>query len=252
MGRKLNSAEIKKQLDEVNSGGGGGTDYWKPVEGSKSAIRLVCPEDGNPFRRFFFHYKIGKAGSFLCPKKNFGEACAVCDLVAELFRGSEEDREVAKDIMAKERTFSPVVDRADAQPKIKIWGYGKNARKDLLNFADNPEYGDALVDEEAGLDLDIDYDRPHPKAYPVTTISPRRKETSLLSDVSAEDLEAFLATVPDIDDIMLKQRRTSEQVEEFLAEHLNVEDGEGGGETAKFGGKDEPSNVGEAFAAIEG
>jgi len=247
MGRKLNMAEVKKQLDEANNSGGS-AGYWKPVEDVTSTIRMVCPEDGNPFKRYYFHYKIGKAGSFLCPKKNFGEPCAVCDLVSELFNGNEEDRESAKDIMAKERTFTPVVDRAAEKPAVLIWGYGKRARMDLLKLADNPEYADALVDEESGLDLDIDYERPHPKAFPVTTISPKRKESPLLAKAKKAEVEAFLDTIPDIDDIMLKQRRTSEQVSEHLAEHLNVAEGE----QTSVGGKEEASTVEEAFSSLEG
>ena len=48
----------EKRLDPLN---------WKPENGAQE-IRILCPEDGDPFKEFHVHYRIGEEAPFLCPK----------------------------------------------------------------------------------------------------------------------------------------------------------------------------------------
>ena len=69
--------KMREKLNKLNdkSGGKGKTiQYWKPVEGADSTIRILPTEDGDPLKEFYFHYLRGddkKFQSVLCPKKNY-------------------------------------------------------------------------------------------------------------------------------------------------------------------------------------
>ena len=51
---------------------------WRPSEGDQT-IRILPTKDGDPFKEFHFHYNVGKNPGILCPKKNYGEHCPICD-----------------------------------------------------------------------------------------------------------------------------------------------------------------------------
>ena len=106
--------DMSKMRDRLNtlqtkSNGGGSSAFWRPSDGNQT-IRIVAPQDGDPFKDFFFHYNVGNNSGFLCPKKNFGEDDPLDRFVRQLFdEGSEDSIKMAKSLMARQRFFSPVV-----------------------------------------------------------------------------------------------------------------------------------------------
>ena len=76
MRQKLNNSQNK------NSGNKNDT-KWKPSEGDQT-IRILPTKDGDPFKEFHFHYNVGKNPGILCPKKNYGEHCPICDFASSL------------------------------------------------------------------------------------------------------------------------------------------------------------------------
>ena len=92
----------EKQNNLKNKNGGGNKNFWKVPDG-ESVIRVLPSPDGDPFKEFHFHYKVGKEAGFLCPKKNFGEDCKVCDFVQKLWKGDEADKKSAKELSVKQR-----------------------------------------------------------------------------------------------------------------------------------------------------
>ena len=98
----------QKLADLHNKGGNGNTRFWKPQDG-ENVIRILPTADGDPFKHFHFHYNIGDAkGGILCPKKNFGNDCPVCDFVSKLYNnGDEESRNMARKMVAKSRFSHP-------------------------------------------------------------------------------------------------------------------------------------------------
>ena len=105
----LNLDAMKAKLDKLNGKGDGGKkNFWRPEDG-ESNIRIVSTPDGDPFKEKFFHYGIG-GQSFLCPKRNFGDDCPVCNFANQLWNeGTEESKKQAKEMFAKQRFFSPVL-----------------------------------------------------------------------------------------------------------------------------------------------
>jgi hypothetical protein len=103
----LDLAKMKAKLQELEGGAKSKKDnvFWKPTEGDQD-IRIVPTSDGDPFKVFHFHYNLGEAarGGVLCPKRQFGEHCPICEFASSLWQ--EESSESKK--MAKNFSFDSV------------------------------------------------------------------------------------------------------------------------------------------------
>ena len=235
----LNLDKMRAKLSALTNKDGGDSkkNFWKPPEG-QSSIRVVATPDGDPFKEKFFHYNIA-GNNFLCPKKNFGHKCAVCDFGNQLWNeGTEESRKMAKNFFAKQRFFAPVLVRGEEAEGIRIWGFGKMAYEKLLNVVLDPDYGD-ITDPEAGNDLRITYGKPAGASFPRTDISPRPRKTILCDDAvgGVARCAELLDTMPNIDDVF--EVKTSEEVASMLSQHINDAEGSSS-ETEKYGGNVAP------------
>ena len=173
--------------------------FWKPQDG-ESNIRIVPTADGDPFKEKWFHYNVAQGG-FLCPKKNFGEDCPVCNFATKLWNeGTEDSKKMAKSLFAKQRFFSPVLVRGEEAEGVKAWGYGKQAYEKLLTIVLDPDYGD-ITDPEEGNDLKIMYGKPAGASFPRTDIRPRPRKTVLCDDAVGGDERCaeLLETVPNFE-----------------------------------------------------
>jgi len=222
-----------------NRGSSSETSVWfKPEEGETN-IRIVPARDGDPLKEMFFHYNVGEhKGGVLCPKKNFGESCAICDFASQLWRdGSEnnddETKNLAKSLFVRTRYFSPVVIRGQESEGVKVYGYGKKAYEMLLGYILDPDYGD-ITDENHGTDIKLTYTKPtKPGAFPQTTLKMSRN-TSPLTD-SRGETETLLGSMPDFDTLF--KRHTSAEVEAILNEQLSSDGSAEGSsrETTRYG-----------------
>ena len=84
---------------------------WKPSEGDQT-IRILPTADGDPFKEFHFHYNVGKNPGILCPKKNYGEHCPICDFASSLWKegvekNDDQAKNAAKKLFARKRYYSP-------------------------------------------------------------------------------------------------------------------------------------------------
>ena len=120
----IDLAKIQGRLDNLNTKGGKGYEnFWRPQDGEQS-IRIVPTADGDPFKDFWFHYEVGQNSGFLCPKKNFGDDCPVCNFAGRLFdENTEESRRMAKKFLPRQRFFSPVLVRGEEDKGVRMWGY---------------------------------------------------------------------------------------------------------------------------------
>ena len=85
----INLELMRKKLavlkGEVKGGGGSNSPFFRPQEGEQD-IRIVPSPDGDPFKEVFFHYNLpDHKGGILCPKRNDGEACPICDCFLAMF-----------------------------------------------------------------------------------------------------------------------------------------------------------------------
>lgn len=195
--------------------------WFKPDEGDTD-IRIVPTNDGDPLKEMFFHYNVGDhKGGILCPKRNFGERCGICDFASQLWRegvdqNDEESKKLAKSLFVRTRFFSPVVVRGREDEGAKIYGYGKTAYELLLGYILDPEYGD-VTDVQEGTDITLTYTKPtKPGAYPQTSLKMRRNTSPLLED--SEAIPALLDGIPEFNTLF--ERLTPEQVDAILDEQL--------------------------------
>lgn len=221
----LDMAKMKAKLQELESGGKSKSDnvWWRPQEGDQE-IRLIPTEDGDPFKVFHFHYNLGEGarGGILCPKRQFGDNCPVCDFASKLWQeGTEESKKMAKSLFVRQRFFSPVVIRGEEEKGARIWGYGKTIYETLLGLVLNPDYGD-ITDIDSGVDFTLNYTLPKTKgAFPQTNLVPKRKSSALAS--SKTKVKEILETVPVIDTLF--QRKSPADVKNILEAFLNPIDG---------------------------
>jgi len=198
----LDLAKMKAKLQELEDGGKSKRDgtFWKPMEGEQD-IRIVPTADGDPFKVFHFHYNLGEGarGGVLCPKRQFGDNCPICEFASSLWKEeSSESKKMAKSLFVRQRFFSPVVVRSEEAAGVRLWGYGKTIYENLLGLVLNPDYGD-ITDVDAGVDLSLTYTLPKAKgAYPHTNLVPKRKSSALLT--SKKEIAAALKNIPNIDE----------------------------------------------------
>lgn len=214
----INLQKMREKLNKV-TGVEKRSEFWRPNEGENN-IRIVPTPDGDPFKDRYFHYNVGSSG-FLCPKKNFGDDCPVCNFANKLWNENDEDsRKMAKSMFAKQRFFSPVLVRGEESEGIKVWGYGKMAYQKLLNIVLDPDYGD-ITDPEEGNDLKIIYEKMAGANYPTTDIRPRPRKSVLCDDRVGGDERCaeLLETVPDFEGIF--ERKSTEDVQSILDTFLD-------------------------------
>ena len=237
MAINMDKMRQKKNLLENRGSGNSNVNFWRPTDNSETTIRILPTSDGDPFKEFWFHYNLedaqgNKVSGFLSPKKNFNEDDPLDDYIRSLFGdGSEESIKMAKDLMARQRFFSPVIVRGEEDKGVQVWGYGKMVYQNLLNLVLNPEYGD-ITDPEEGTDLVIHYGKPAGAQFPQTKITPRRRPSNLTED--EEKSAQMLEDIPDFKEIF--ERKTPEAVQQILDDFLLRGDTPSDTEETRFGG----------------
>jgi len=219
----LNIELMKQKLaSSQNKNAGKSNDTkWRPSEGDQT-IRILPTKDGDPFKEFHFHYNVGKNPGILCPKKNYGEHCPICDFASNLWRDGVENNDdqtknAAKKLFARKRYYSPILVRGQETSGVKIWAYGKTAYQTLLGYVLDPDYGD-ITDPEAGTDIVLNYDVPGtPGSFPKTTLKPRRRP-SVLCDDAVADCATLLESVPDFSTLF--DEKTTQELEVILSDYL--------------------------------
>ena len=218
----INMELMRQKLAALRGEGTGEKSVWfKPDEGDQD-IRIVPTSDGDPLKEVYFHYNVGEhRGGIVCPKRNFGEHCPICEFASSLWRegvdqNDDESKKLAKSLFVRARYFSPVLVRGREDEGIKVYGYGKRAYENLLGYILDPDYGD-ITDPMEGTDISLTYTKPTaPGAYPQTNLKMRRNTSALLEDTEA--IPALLDSLPNID--ALFERHTPEQIDAILDEQL--------------------------------
>lgn len=218
----IDMKKMRAKLAAVqNRNPGGNSHFWRPQDGDQT-IRILPTADGDPFKLHWFHYNVGNNSGFLCPKKNYGDSCPVCDFAFKLYQeGTPESIKMAKSFFARQRFFSPVLVRGEEDAGVRVWGYGKTAYESLLNLVLNPEYGD-ITDAESGTDLNLSYGKPAGASYPQTKLQPRRRTSPLCDNLTSEQCDELLASIPDFDTLF--DRKTTSDVETILDEYLSSDE----------------------------
>lgn len=231
MGIDLNKMR-QKHSALTNKGGGGSNDtFWKPEEGTQT-IRIVCPKDGDPFRDYLFHYRMGADNntSMISPR-TFGRTDPIAEFGNQLWNeGTEASKQEARNFFPRMRVFAPVVVRGEEEKGVRIWGFSKTTYESLLNIVLDPEYGD-ITDPHTGTDIRLEYGKKAGQMYPTTELRPFRKASKLAKTDS--EIDTILETMPDFNEVF--PETTTEDAQKLLDQTLEGATTDTSDGTTKYG-----------------
>ena len=174
---------IRKRLEQLQTSNTKTNNLWKPQPG-KQVVRIVPYQHNkdNPFQELFFHYDLG-GKTYLSPI-TFGRPDPIEEFAQKLrSSGNKEDYQIAKKLMAKMRTFAPVIVRGEESEGVRFWGFGKMVYQELLSVIADPDYGD-ITDAMNGRDVTVEFISAEEagKNFPVTNIRVKPNQTPVTDD----------------------------------------------------------------------
>lgn len=256
----LDLERLKNKLEQIQNPGlkQFNRKTWKPEkEGKHSNIRLIqYPFGEDPFPELWFHWGIGSGPGIMCPRKNYGKTCPICEFAISLHNSdSQADKDQAKGLWPKQRMYAVVIDRADDEPTPKYWGFGIQVYQQLLENLVNPKTMH-MLDPESGIDIEVWSTKAKGKKYPETFFSLDRSDTPLADD--SKKIKEILASIEPIEE--LYKPSTTAEIKKRLQEWSSLEDAEAAeaesSETLKGGSEDsstttEPINAEDIDAEFE-
>ena len=214
---------IRKRLEQLQTSNTKTSNLWKPQPG-KQVVRIVPYQHNkdNPFQELFFHYDLG-GKTYLSPI-TYGRPDPIEEFAQKLrSSGNKEDYQIAKKLMAKMRTFAPVIVRGEESEGVRFWGFGKMVYQELLSVIADPDYGD-ITDAMNGRDVTVEFISAEEagKNFPVTNIRVKPNQTPITDDDKL--LDKLLNEQPNIQEMY--QERSYEELTEVLNNWLTPADDE--------------------------
>ena len=218
---------IRKRLEQLQTSNTKTNNLWKPQPG-KQVVRIVPYQHNkdNPFLEMFFHYDLG-GKTYLSPT-TYGRPDPIEEFAQKLrSSGNKEDYQIAKKLMAKMRTFAPVIVRGEESEGVRFWGFGKMVYQELLSVIADPDYGD-ITDAMNGRDITVEFISAEEagKNFPVTNIRVKPNQTPITEDDKL--LDKLLNEQPNMQEMY--QERSYDELTEVLNNWLTPSDDEKAGE----------------------
>jgi hypothetical protein len=167
---------------------------WKPKEGIQT-IRLV-PYKFNldfPFIELKFYYKLG-GNNYLAPC-TFNKPDPILEFVQTLrSSGIQSQRDLAKKLEPKSRTYAPIIVRGEEERGVRFWGFGVTVFKQLLGLLTDQEWGD-ITSLTEGNDIKVEFHKeskkkgPDGKSFPETKITPMPRKTPVVDPTKPDLVE---------------------------------------------------------------
>jgi hypothetical protein len=176
---------------------------WKPKEGLQTVRMIPYKYDPEyPFIELAFYYNIG-GKTYLAPCK-FGKPDPINEFVEKLRQsGVPSQKELAKRLEAKSRTYVPIIVRGEEDKGIKFWGFGQLVLKQLMKLCSNVKMWGDIASLQEGNDLEIEFHKISKKKtkdgqiIPETSITPDPRKTPAV-DVSKPELLQKIKEQPDL------------------------------------------------------
>lgn len=165
---------------------------WKPKEGVQY-VRIVPYKfnPGVPFIELKFYYKLG-GKTYLAPC-TFGKPDPIMEFVETLrASGVQAQRELAKKLEPKPRTYVPVIVRGEEALGVRYWGFGKLVYKQLLKLMVNTKMWGDITSLTEGNDLEVEFHKISKKKtkdgqiIPDTSITPDPRKTPVVDPTQPE------------------------------------------------------------------
>jgi len=211
---------------------------------------LPNPHNGfDPFVETWQHYSIGSFGTIPCAKQNFGESCALCDQVKEIYDYSNSlavslginpkeyndmtaNAEIkglfkkARDLKAKKRIYVTLIDRSHEQEGVKFWGINEKFFDGLLREITDTisEYPDKNpIDHLSGIDVKVTLTN-NGSEYGTTSFSllSAANPTKALPNKTDEEIEAFINGIVNIWGTIC-QKKSSEEIANIVEQLIGTD-----------------------------
>lgn len=221
MAHKTNLAKSKEMLDRINKrkADRAAKKTNTKLEEGTTEFRLMPAfnEAGEWSACGFFHYGFDEV--ILCPKTN-GEdqACPICEFCSALWKGTDEDKEQAKQLGRKMRYFINIVPIAlknledeviNYEPAVKILSTSESIVKCLAEHMQNEDYGD-ITDPKTGRNIRIKREGKgrHSTRYSDPTPRPNASVFEHFADLEKN--------IVDLNEYVNKSKKTYEQIKAIL------------------------------------
>lgn len=251
---KRELAAIREGNNTNSSSNSDGLNYFKMDPNNKYQVRVLEPEEGPTIREYHWHWNVA-GNKVLCNKRSFNEDCPVCELASAMWRefddGGRTDAslgEAAKNLFAKNRFYTNVVDRDDEEAGPKIFSFGKRVAEMMYESFLDPDYDGKFLDPENGFDFKINYTR-EDLNNPMTSktlIKASPKSSPLAED--SEVAQNFIRDAYNLDEIYTPAN--PEDVMAILDKYEAPIDTNNVG-TAKYGADEGSSDVMSAINRLE-
>jgi len=199
-----------------------GVGFFKPESDDPKRLDILeyeVTQKGNPYakpgetyfeRTYFRHGNLGPEGKGMCVclKKTYGEACPVCEYLKTVNWDDEAEKDVAKQMNAKERQLFNVYDVAEGETKVWEVSYhifGKQLDGELAN-ADEEDEVDSFysIKQDVGKTLKVAFtEKKIGKTvyYEASSINFKKRATDHADEGTAVyDLDAMISH-PSYDDV---------------------------------------------------
>lgn len=237
----LNVEAIKAKKEQIENQAQGkkeeNPNFWSPTkpsgdeqEGPEHLIRMVQPEDGDPFKTIYFHFNKHLSNRrIICLKKNYNKKCPICELASEVWnayvndgRKNDELKEQAKSLFAdrRPRTFSPILVRGEEDKGVRWWGYPPSVYDAFLEDLKDPDVGDITSPFE-GYDYKLKVRKTEGKTIPSPFVKAARKPSPLAD--TEEEMASLLETIPDFDSLF--DIYSADELSEMIKEGFGDSDG---------------------------
>lgn len=215
---------------------------WKPKKelGAKSQVRMIeYPHGPDPLIELWFHYNIGYGDPILCPKKNFGKPCPLCEFGSNLWNSDDpQDKNLAKKLFASQRFYVPMIDREDDTLTPKFWGFGSTVYGKLIGLLLGARTKH-MTDVEKGFDLVVSTSKAERQSYASAGFEIDDNDCPL-APTPERSIEVINAVKP-IEEVF--KPMTTSEIKSRLDDWLNAGDGsslkDNDGESTREGKKEE-------------
>ena len=165
--------------------GGSGIKYYKSRDG-KSTIRILPGLGDNPdlfFRERGVHWHVGPNDDrVVCPNltDDAGLPCAVCEAIAVLSKGTDEDKAMAREMRVRREYMFNIIDRENMSAGVQVWTAPPSVMGIIATFVEDPDYG-AIWDPVDGTDFIVSRQKKG-RIYDYSDSYLKRKSSMLAED----------------------------------------------------------------------
>jgi hypothetical protein len=132
------------------------------VKANHPEVKVGRIDEGDLYfeRTYFVHRGIGANNdSFVCPAKEEGKRCPVCEYRAKLRKDPDADEDLVQQLAPKERQLWNVIDKEEQEKGVQVWDisfhlFGKLLDAEVRNADEDEDY-QYYADLESGSTLKL-------------------------------------------------------------------------------------------------